>query len=169
MKHWLRLLKHRWLDETDVHRVLDAAALERLAARVQASERHHSGEIRICIEAGLPLSYLRRRAPARERALAMFGKLRVWDTEHNNGVLVYLLLADRAVEIVADRGLNAQVDAAAWRMLAAGMAEAFRAGRFEEGLAAAVDRVDALLRRHYALADGERNPNELPDQPVVIA
>ncbi|MCW5639882.1 MAG: TPM domain-containing protein, partial [Rubrivivax sp.] len=86
-----------------------------------------------------------------------------------NGVLVYLLLADRAVEIVADRGLNLQVDAAAWRMLAAGMAEAFRAGRFEEGLAAAVDRVDALLRRHYALADGERNPNELPDQPVVIA
>ena len=169
MKHWLRLLRHRWLDEADVHRVLDAAALGRLAARVQASERHHSGEIRICIEAGLPLSYLRRRAPARERAIAMFGKLRVWDTEHNNGVLVYLLLADRAVEIVADRGLNLQVDAAAWRALAAGMAEAFRAGRFEEGLAAAVDRVDALLRRHYALADGERNPNELPDQPVVIA
>jgi uncharacterized membrane protein len=168
MNRWTRLLKHRWLDETDVRRVLGDDALDRLAARVRESERHHSGEIRICIEAGLPLSYLWRNAPARQRAIMMFGKLRVWDTEHNNGVLVYLLVADHAIEIVADRGLNRHVDAAGWQALAAQMSAAFKAGRFEEGLAAAVDRVDALLRQHFAIGAAARNPNELPDRPVVI-
>jgi len=168
MMRWTRLIRHRWLDEGDVHRRLDADALARLAARVHDSERHHSGEIRICIEAGLPLSYLWRDAPARERAIMMFGKLRVWDTEHNNGVLIYLLLADRAIEIVADRGLNRQVAPDEWRRLAAQMKGDFQAGRFEPGLLAAVDRVDALLRQYFPLAGGERNPNELPDQPVII-
>lgn len=168
MNRWLRLLKHRWTDDGDVHRALPPDALHRLAQRVQASERRHSGEIRICVEAGLPLSYLWRNAPARERAIMMFGKLRVWDTEHDNGVLIYLLLADRAVEIVADRGLNRHVPAAEWQAMAAQMSAAFKTGRFEDGLAAAVDRVDALLRQHFALAGGERNPNELPDQPVIV-
>jgi uncharacterized membrane protein len=95
----------------------------------------------------------------------MFGKLRVWDTEHNNGVLIYLLLAERAIEIVADRGLNRHVPAAEWRRLSAGMAAAFKAGRFEDGLAEAIDMVDRLLLQHFALAAGERNPNELPDSP----
>ena len=168
MNRWLRLLKHRWTDDGDVHRALPPDALQRLVQRVQASERRHSGEIRICIEAGLPLSYLWRNAPARERAIMMFGKLRVWDTEHDNGVLIYLLLADRAVEVVADRGLNRHVPAAEWQAMAGQMSAAFKAGRFEAGLAAAVDRVDALLREHFALVDGERNPNELPDQPVIV-
>jgi uncharacterized membrane protein len=165
MNRWLRVLKHRWLDETDAKRALDDAALARLAAHVQRSELRHSGEIRVCVEAGLPLSYLWRGAAARERALAMFGKLRVWDTEHNNGVLIYLLLAERAIEIVADRGLNRHVPAAEWRRLSAGMAAAFKAGRFEDGLAEAIDMVDRLLLQHFALAAGERNPNELPDSP----
>ena len=97
----------------------------------------------------------------------MFGKLRVWDTEHNNGVLIYLLLAEHAIEIVADRGLSRQVDAAEWRTIAATMAAAFAAGQFEAGLNQAVDAVDELLRRHFALAPGEANPNELPDEPDV--
>jgi len=168
MNRWLRLLKHRWSEVGDVHRTLPPEALERLTQRVQAGERHHSGEIRICIEAGLPLSYLWRDAPARERAIMMFGKLRVWDTEQDNGVLIYLLLADHAIEIVADRGLKRHVSPEAWQALTGQMSEAFKAGRFEEGLAAAVDRVDALLLQHFALAGGKRNPNELPDQPVII-
>jgi uncharacterized membrane protein len=168
MNRWLRLFKHRWLDETDARRLLPTEALDRLTRRVQDSERRHSGEIRICIEAGLPLSYLWRDAPARERAIMMFGKLRVWDTEQNNGVLIYLVLADRAIEIVADRGLDRQAPADAWPALAQQMGAAFKAGRFEEGLALAVDRVDALLVQHFALVDGERNPNELPDQPVIV-
>ncbi|HSM20591.1 MAG TPA: TPM domain-containing protein [Rubrivivax sp.] len=164
MNRWTRILKHRWLDETDTARALNDAALQRLEDRVAASERHHSGEIRLCVEAGLPLSYLWRGATARERALAMFGKLRVWDTEANNGVLIYLLLAEHAIEIVADRGLARQVPQAHWDALVGGMREAFRAGRFEAGLEQAVDAVDAMLVRHFPLAEGEHNPNELPDR-----
>ncbi len=167
MNRLQRILKHRWLDEGDAKRLLDDAALQRLQQRVQTSEARHSGEIRLCIEAGLPLSYLWREATARERALSMFGKLRVWDTEHNNGVLIYLLLAEHAIEIVADRGLNQQVPPEQWCQLSAGMAAAFRAGRFEDGLGEAIDAVDALLWRHFPLAAGARNPNELPDRPFV--
>ena len=105
MNRLWRILKHRWLDDRDALRALGADALERLARRVEASERRHTGEIRVCVEAGLPFSYLWRGATARERAVQMFGKLRVWDTEHNNGVLIYLLLAEHRIEIIADRGL----------------------------------------------------------------
>ncbi|MBX3621550.1 MAG: TPM domain-containing protein [Rhizobacter sp.] len=164
---WLRILRHRWLDEADARRALGAPALKRLQARVAESERRHSGEIRICVEPSLPLSYLWRGAAPRERAVTMFGKLRVWDTEHNNGVLIYLLLAEHAIEIVADRGLSRQVDAAQWRALTAGMAEAFRRGEYEAGLTAAVDAVGGVLTRHFPLAAHEANPNELPDAPVV--
>ncbi|MBC8056864.1 MAG: TPM domain-containing protein, partial [Rhizobiales bacterium] len=97
----------------------------------------------------------------------MFGKLRVWDTEHNNGVLIYLLLAEHAIEIVADRGLAKRVDAAEWQRIAAAMSAAFKAGQFEAGLEQAVDAVDALLAKHFPLAAGEANPNELPDAPYV--
>ena len=156
-----RIAVHRWKDETDTARALDAAALLRLETRVAASENQHSGEIRLCIEAGLPLSYLWRDATARQRAVTMFGKLRVWDTEHNNGVLIYLLLAEHAIEIVADRGVARVVPQAHWDGLLGAMREAFRGGRFEAGLAGAVDAVDAMLAQHFALAPGQANPNEL--------
>ena len=168
MNRIARLLKHRSLDETDARRALGDAALERLRARVAASERGHSGEIRICVEAGLPLSYLWRGASARERAVAMFGKLRVWDTEHNNGVLIYLLLAEHRIEIVADRGIDRRAGAAHWHGLVERMSQAFREGRYEAGLEQAVDAVDALLRAHFPLAAGAANPNELPDAPLRL-
>jgi uncharacterized membrane protein len=91
----------------------------------------------------------------------------VWDTEHNNGVLIYLLLADHAIEIVADRGVARHADAAWWQGLTATMGAAFKAGQFEAGLNQAIDAVDALLAQHFALAPGEANPNELPDAPYV--
>ena len=166
MGHWItRLLKHRRFDERDAQRLLGAGALQRIEARVASSELRHSGEIRVCVEAGLPWTYLRRGAMPRERAVAMFGKLRVWDTEHNNGVLIYLLVAEHAIEIVADRGLARHVDDAAWQRITAAMKAAFQRGDFEAGLNQAVDAVDALLREHFALAPGEANPNELPDTP----
>jgi uncharacterized membrane protein len=121
----------------------------------------------VCVEAGLPFSYLWKNLTPRDRAIAMFGKLRVWDTERNNGVLIYLLLADHAIEIVADRGLNAHVSPAEWQAIIDGMREAFRAGRFEEGLNAAVDAVDALLEKHFPVRDGEANINELPNRPWI--
>ena len=167
MNRWLRLLKHRQLDERDAARVLAPEALARIEARVAASERRHSGEIRVCIEAGLPLSYLRRNASPRERAVAMFGKLRVWDTEHNNGVLIYLLLAEHAIEIVADRGVARFVPQAHWDAVVASMRDAFRDGKFEAGLMQAVESVDEMLLRHFALMPGQSNPNELPDRPTL--
>ena len=98
----------------------------------------------------------------------MFGKLRVWDTEHNNGVLIYLLLAEHAIEIVADRGLDAHVEPRAqWARIVAGMREAFRAGRFEEGLNAAIDAVDALLRQHFPLGAAQANPTNCPTRSHV--
>jgi uncharacterized membrane protein len=167
MNKWKRILKHRLLDETDARRALDTQALQRLQARVAGSERGHSGEIRICVEASLPLSYLWRDATARQRAVTMFGKLRVWDTEHNNGVLIYLLLAEHRIEIVADRGLNRHVSAAQWQALTAHMAEAFKAGHYEAGLNDAVDAVGALLDQHFPVAAHLANRNELPDEPVI--
>ena len=164
MSSWTRILKHRFLDETDIARALPAEVLARLEARVATSEKHHSGEIRLSVEAGLPLSYLRRGLSARDRAVMLFGKLRVWDTEHNNGVLIYLLLAERAIEIVADRGVARVVPQAHWDAVVQGMGTAFQQGRFEEGLTQAVTAVDAELARHFALAPGSLNPNELPDR-----
>lgn len=160
----LRILRHRWRDDTDTRRALDDAALDRLAGRVAESETRHSGEIRISVEAGLPLSYLWQRLSARDRALTLFGKLRVWDTEHNNGVLIYLLLAEHAIEIVADRGLARHVPPEHWQAVVAGMREAFRAGRYEAGLLQAVEAVEALLVRHFPLHADGANPNELCDR-----
>ena len=143
----------------------------RLQAYVHACEQHHSGEIRIFIEAGLPTSYLLRKASApeiiRQRALTLFGKLRVWDTEHNNGVLIYLLLAERAIEIVADRGVQRHLGPAQWQALVGDMRMAFREERFEAGLVQALDAITAVLREHFPLAPLNPNPNELPDALVL--
>lgn len=168
MAHWTaRLLKHRLLDEGDARRMLGKDALARIEASVAASEKRHSGEIRVVVEAGLPLSYLRRKATPRDRAVALFGKLGVWDTERNNGVLIYLLLAERAIEIVADRGLNRVVSTNEWAEIAASMQSAFQAADFEGGLLRAVDAVDALLVRHFAARPGDVDVNELPDAPLL--
>lgn len=162
-----RLLRHRWRDHR-VRGALSDAALQRLKERIARSEKSHGGQIRLCIEGGLPWSYLRRHASSRERALMMFSKLRVWDTEHNNGVLIYLLLAERSIEIVADRGLNVHVQHAEWRQLIAGMAPALRKGQFEQGLAQAIDMVHSLAVRHAPrLLNADHGTNELADEPCV--
>ncbi|RYF70739.1 MAG: TPM domain-containing protein [Comamonadaceae bacterium] len=166
-----RLWRHRMTDEADVRRALPPDALQRLGQRVTASERRHTGQIRICIEAGLPWSYIRRAAPARQRAVTQFGKLRVWDTAANNGVLIYLLLAEHAIEIVADRGIDAHVDAAQWQAMALRMGRAFAEGRYEDGVTQALEEVSALLVAHFPAGEGGSigtRSNELPDMPVVI-
>ena len=171
----LRLARHRWLDQSDARRVIAPDAAERLRQRVAASERRHNGEIRLCIEGGLPVSYLwrhlRQRLPmfelVRQRALMMFSKLRVWDTEHNNGVLIYLLLAEHAIELVADRGLAGRVPPQTWQDIAAHLGAELRAGRFEQGLTDAIDAVDVLLTQHFPLEPGQADRNELPDEPVL--
>lgn len=162
-----RILKHRWLDEGDANRAVPVEMVERLMRRVAASEQRHSGEIRICVESGLPLSYLWRNAPARERAITLFGKLRVWDTEFNNGMLIYLLLADHAIEIVADRALNQRVTQAQWKAMANTLGAAIRAGHYEDGLTQALEEVSAVFVKHFPLMPSDVNPNELPNRPIV--
>lgn len=170
-----RLWRHLWLDERASRRQLDDAAAERLRQRIEASETAHRGEIRVCVEAALPPGWLWPLPTAadlpgriRRRALRWFGRLRVWDTEDNAGVLIYLLLAERAIEIVADRGLAQRVPPERWQALVDGLQTDLRAGRCEAGLAAAIDVVDALLRQHFP-ADGARpNANELPDAVVRV-
>lgn len=174
MRNWMqrgaRLLRHRWA-EGRMRSALPDELLDRLGRRVAASELRHSGEIRICVEAGLPLSYIWRDASARERAVALFGKLRVWDTEHNNGVLIYLLLADHSIEIIADRGLTRAIPADTWEQLAQQMGTAFRDGHYEDGLTHALAHATGLLHEHFATDDAasaSEHENRLPDAPVRL-
>jgi uncharacterized membrane protein len=163
-----RLLRHLASSPYALRRRLPAGALERIAQAIHQAEAGHQGEIRFAIEAALPWSYLRRNAGARERALMMFSKLRVWDTEHNNGVLLYVNLADRAVEIVADRGVAAKVPRASWQAICHHARDHFRQGGIEAGAVEAIQAIGAVLAEHFPLAPGESRGNELPDQPVVL-
>lgn len=172
---FVTLFKHRWLDVSDSQRTLPDDLLNRLKKRIAASEHRHSGEIRICVEAGLPTSYLWRhfwhktpiRTVMRQRAIMMFSKLRIWDTEQSNGVLIYLLLAERDIELVADRGINQHVSPAEWQAIVQRLSTALHEARFEDGLTLALEEVSAILMRHFELKAGEKNPNELPNTPFV--
>jgi TPM domain len=172
---FITFFKHRWLDVSDSRKMLSDNLLNRLKKRVAASEHRHSGEIRICVEAGLPTSYLWRhfwhkasiRTVMRQRAIMMFSKLRIWDTENNNGVLIYLLLAERDIELVADRGINQYVDPAEWEAIVKRLSTALHDNRFEDGLTQALEEVSAILMQHFELAAGEKNPNELPNEPFI--
>lgn len=167
LQRFVRLLKHRWFDLRHTRHAMPPDMLQRLMQRVHASEQRHSGEIRICVETGLPNSYLWRNASmrqlTRQRAVMLFSKLRLWDTAHNNGVLIYLLLAERAIELVADRGLQPHVSNAEWKAMVDRMSAAFQQGRFEDGLTQALEEVSAVLVQQFPLAPGEVHRNELPD------
>lgn len=173
LRHWARWWRHRWMHEGAAQRAVPPALAEQLQARVSASEALHSGEIVLCVEAALPNSYLWRagREAAlpeviRERALSWFGKLRVWDTENNNGVLIYLLLAERRIEIVADRGISRHVTDAHWQAVLQHLGVHLQSGDFDSGLTQALQEVSALLVQHFALQIGEVNPNELCNRVV---
>jgi uncharacterized membrane protein len=166
------LFKHRWFDEASATRCVSAAALQRLCVRVQSSEKLHTGQIRVCVEGGLPTSYLWRKttmkAVTRQRAVMLFSKLRVWDTESNNGVLVYLLLAERAIELVADRGLSNHVSPETWASMVHRLEAALKQDQFEQGLADAVDEISTRLVAHFPRVAGVSYPNELPDKVVLM-
>lgn len=164
IKRWAR---HLWLDARAARRTLTQAGLKRLEQAVTQSEARHLGELRLCVEGGLPLPLLVRGTTPRARALELFSLLRVWDTEHNNGVLIYLQLAERHIEILVDRGLLTHAGNTYWSQLQQKLAEHLRAGRFEQGLAEAIEAVGALLQQHYP-AGTQVNPNELPDAVVVL-
>jgi uncharacterized membrane protein len=163
-----RLIRHIASTPHALRRALPEAARRRIALAIRAAEAGHQGEIEFAIEAALPWSYLRRNARPRERALMMFSKLRVWDTEHNNGVLLYVNVADRAVEIVADRGIAARVPQATWQAICHAARAHFRESRLEAGAIAGIEAIGGVLAEHFPLAPGESRGNELPDQPVVL-
>lgn len=163
----MRWIRHLFLDDLALRRAFPAAALEAIAREVAEQEKRHRGELRVAIEGGLPIQALGMGRSARERALELFTRLRVWDTEDNAGVLVYLLLADHRVEIVADRGIHARVGAAAWETICGAMQREFAAGRFEAGMRAGLSSISDLLAQHFPAQAGD-NPNELPDKPVLL-
>jgi uncharacterized membrane protein len=134
---------------------------------IAAGERTHAGQVCIAIEGALPLSDLLHGRTSRERAAQVFAHLRVWDTERNCGVLIYVLLPDRAIEIIADRGITARVDARQWQDICIQMQECFAAGEFERGAVEGIHAVSALLAQHFP-GDAASRPNELPDQPVLL-
>jgi uncharacterized membrane protein len=162
-----RLLKHLCFPPWRLPRALPGRSLDAIAKAVRDSERTHTGEIRFAVESALDWRRLRRGVSARERALEVFSLLRVWDTEQNNGVLIYLLLADRDVEIVADRGIARRVGPEEdWERICRGMEAAFRSGDFEAGIIAGVREVGVRLARHFGGADVQGN--ELPDRPTLL-
>jgi uncharacterized membrane protein len=162
-----RFFRHLASDHGSVRRTFPAPALARIEAAITDGERRHRGQVRFVAEASLPLARVLKRLPPRERALEVFGQLRIWDTEENCGVLVYLLLADRDVEIVADRGIHGKVGDAAWEAVCRRMEATFRARRFADGVEAGIAEINALLAQHYPREFGA-GPNELPNAAVLI-
>jgi hypothetical protein len=164
--HIKRILKHLVMTEWQVRRAFPRDTLAAIANAIKASETVHFGEIRFAVEGALHSMALLRGQSPKERALEVFSHLRVWDTEHNNGVLIYLLLADRDVEIVADRGVHAKVGTHGWEPICRTMEAAFRQGNYQEGVVGGIKAVAHHLTKHFPA----RRPthNELPDAPVVL-
>ncbi|MBX9604597.1 MAG: TPM domain-containing protein [Gammaproteobacteria bacterium] len=166
MFEFKRVLSHLCTGRAQVRRAFPAATLATIEAAIRGCEATHGGQLRFAVEGGLDGWPLLRGLRPRERALQVFAELGVWDTEHNNGVLLYLLLADRDVEIVADRGIGARVPQAEWEAICRRMESEFRAGRFEAGALAGIDEIGRLLARHFP-ARGVA-PNELDDRPALL-
>jgi len=159
-----RFWRHVLMTPLKARRAFGPQVLDAIAREIAAVENSHRGEVCFVIEAELHSNDLWRDLSSRDRARQVFASQGVWNTEENNGVLIYLLLADRAVEIVADRGVKASD--ATWQAICRAMEEHFRAGRYQEGAIVGVRAVSDLLARDFP-ADG-RHRNELPDRPVVM-
>jgi uncharacterized membrane protein len=165
MRRWLR---HLTVTRAHLDRAFDARALAAIESAVAECEQRHSGQIRVAIEAGLDPAAVWRGHSPRDRALGLFASLGVWDTEANNGVLIYVLLADRVVEIVADRGYNGRVEGEEWLAVCRSMEARFREGRFEDGMQDGIRRVGEIMAGHFPSEPGSERRNELPDRPVLL-
>ena len=163
---WKRVIRHLVTDHWSVRRALPPAAMRAIRDKIGEQEKRHRGELRFAVEASLPWPNLWRGQDARSRAIELFGQLRVWDTEHNSGVLIYLLLADKRVEIVADRGIHGKVGNTAWEAICGEMQGAFATGQFKKGVILGLAAISDLLARHYPPL--EERPDELPNEPVVL-
>ncbi|MDP3419795.1 MAG: TPM domain-containing protein [Thiobacillus sp.] len=166
MVNFRRVLKHLFMPAWAWKRAFPQATLDAIEAAIASSETGHRGEIRFAIENSLAPGALWQGLTGRARAVEVFSNLRVWDTEHNSGVLIYLLLADHDIEIVADRGIAAKVDPADWEAVAHTMEAAFRQGDFERGALEGIAQIDAILAAHFPPSG--HNPDELANRPVIL-
>jgi uncharacterized membrane protein len=161
-----RIVKHLLVTHWQVNRAFPRQSLIAIAQATKLAEAAHVGEIRFVVEGALDGAPLYKGQSARERAIDVFSQLRIWDTEHNNGLLIYLLLADRDVEIVADRGIHAKVGTREWEEICRRMETAFRQGDYEGAVVRGIQEVVQHMVKHFpATATGH---NELPDKPVVL-
>jgi len=161
-----RIIKHLLFTDAQIRRDFSLPVLKRIEQAIHDSKSTHTGEILFVVEGGLEFTSLLRRTSARERALEIFSEFRVWDTEQNNGVLIYVLLADRAVEIVADRGIHARVRGETWRTICQQMEASFSRSDFQAGVMQGIASVSAHMDRHFSVQT--KRANELPDQPVLL-
>ena len=171
------LVSHRW----QVKRYFSDEALQNIENAIEASEKKHEGELSFVVEAGLhPYEIMFKKTP-RKRAIELFGRLHIWDTEYNNGVLIYLLLADRDVEIVVDRGIDKHVGHANWEAICHEMEVMFRRGEFEAGVLHGIVRIGAVLEKYFPLTDAKgiedkdtknksakRKCNEISNKPHIL-
>ncbi|GAA0722235.1 TPM domain-containing protein [Dokdonella soli] len=162
----MRWIRHLF-DLSSAKRHFPPATLDSIQRAIAASEHRHLGEIVFAVEGSLPLAEAVRKRTPRERAHEVFARLHVWNTEHNTGVLVYILLAEHAIEIVADRAVAAKIDQAQWQPICAVMQQHFSAGDYERGAVAGVAAIGELLIRHFP-ANGEPKLDELPDRPILL-
>ncbi len=169
-----RYIRHLTTMPWRVRSAFPRASLESIERAIHHSRTQHVGEIRFVVEGALHGPRLYHGQSSRERAIEVFSLLRMWDTEHRNGVLIYLLLADRAVEIIADRGAHVKIGAPEWERICRAMEVSFKAGRYEQGALTGIERVTQCLARHFpggaaaAAANGDSGDGELPDSPVVL-
>jgi len=161
-----RILRHLLSPPWRVRLAFPRRSLRLIEKAIREGEAHHRGQIRFAVEAALDAAQLLRNQSSHDRAVEVFSHLRVWDTQHNNGVLIYLLLADHSVEIIADRGVHARVGTETWEKICRQMEVLFRRNRFEEGVVTGIKAVSEHLARHYP-GEGPKL-NELPDAPVVL-
>lgn len=161
-----RLFDHLFYLPSAQQRAFPELVLQAIEDEIGTSEVLHSGELRFAVEAALPFGVVWRGLSGRARGIELFSQLRVWDTEHNSGVLIYLLLADHDIEIIADRGISARVDQREWEQITHNMEEAFRAGQFEQGALAGIRAITTLLALHFP-PNGD-NPDELSNRPVLL-
>ena len=161
-----RLLRHLLTPDWWARRAFSKPAMRRIEQAIAASERRHGGELRVVCEANLPLAALWSDQSPRRRAIELFGELGVWDTEHNCGVLIYLQLIERRVEIVADRGIHCRVGDAVWQAVCAGLEKSFGDGQDESGVLRALEEISAALAEHFPAVAGD--PDELPNAPLIL-
>ncbi|NLC24139.1 TPM domain-containing protein [Oxalobacter vibrioformis] len=161
-----RFFRHLFTTRTAASRVFPATTLKAIESCITEGEKTHRAELRVIIEPALSMDAIRAKTAPRERALELFGRYGIWDTEENCGVLVYINLADRQVEIVADRGVAPKVDQKEWDTICLTMTEGFSQGRFQQSTLDALTSINQLLKQHFPL-NGPRE-NQLPDEPILL-